>query len=92
MPPIETIVRPRQNRISVTVPKEYGSYYFQVILVPLVPNVPPSPPPSTGHRKKSLVEALMSCPCDISEFIGDRSDDPPSFFDRSGGFDSESKE
>ena len=34
MSPIETIVRPRRNRISVPVPKEYGSYSFQVILVP----------------------------------------------------------
>ena len=35
MPPIETITRPHRNRISVSVPKEYSAYSFQVILVPL---------------------------------------------------------
>ena len=35
MPPIETIARPVRNRISIKVPKEYASYSFQVILVPL---------------------------------------------------------
>ena len=34
MPTIQTIVRPRRNRISLTVPEEYGDYSFQVILVP----------------------------------------------------------
>ena len=29
------IARPRRNRISVSVPREYGSYSFRVILVPL---------------------------------------------------------
>ena len=63
MSPIETIVRPRRNRITVPVPKEYGSYSFQVILVPLAPidSTPPAPP-STGRRKKNFIEALMSCP------------------------------
>ena len=62
MPPIETIARPRRNRISIPVPKEYGSYSFQVILVPLVPNVPPPPSSPAGRRKKNFVEALLSCP------------------------------
>lgn len=63
MSPIETIVRPRRNRISVPVPKEYGSYSFQVILVPLAPiDSPPPARPSTGRRKKNFIEALMSCP------------------------------
>ena len=35
MPPIETIARPRGDKIMVAVPKEYGSCSFQVILVPL---------------------------------------------------------
>ena len=37
MPPIETIARPIRNRISIRVPKEYASYSFQVLLVPLSP-------------------------------------------------------
>ena len=78
MPPFETIVRPRRNRISVPVPKGYGSCSFQVILVPLAQDAPP-PPKRTA--KRSLVEALMSCPCDISGLIGDRSGDQPSFVD-----------
>lgn len=43
MPPIQTIARPRRNRISVPVPEEYGSYSFRVILVPLAPEASPSP-------------------------------------------------
>ena len=35
MPAIQTIARPRRNRISVDIPVEYRSYSFQVILVPL---------------------------------------------------------
>ena len=35
MPPIQTIARPIRNRISIKVPKEYSSYSFQVLLVPL---------------------------------------------------------
>ena len=35
MPPIETIARPRRNRISVTIPMEYASYSFRVIVVPI---------------------------------------------------------
>ena len=37
MPPIETIARPVRNRISVSIPKEYRSYSFRVVLVPIVP-------------------------------------------------------
>ena len=37
MPPIETIAKPIRNRISIKVPKEYASYSFQVLLVPLQP-------------------------------------------------------
>ena len=37
MPPIETIVRPVRNRISIKVPREYASYSFQVLLVPFQP-------------------------------------------------------
>ena len=64
MPPIETIARPVRNRISVKVPKEYASYSFQVLLVPLFE--------STGQnhfdglsrirKKQSFVDVLLSCP------------------------------
>ena len=64
MPPFETIARPRRNRISVAVPREYGSYSFQVILVPLSSSAAASAPPSvrTGRKKRSFVDALLSCP------------------------------
>ncbi len=61
MPPIETITRPRRNRISVSVPREYSAYSFQVILVPL--GVDAERPVSLVPRKKqSFVDALLSCP------------------------------
>lgn len=41
MPTIQTIARPKGNRISVTVPEEYSSYSFQVILVPFRDEPPP---------------------------------------------------
>ena len=34
MPTIQTIARPRRNRVTVSVPEEYKGYSFQVILVP----------------------------------------------------------
>ena len=37
MPPIETIVRPVRNKISIEIPKQYWSYSFKVVLVPLAP-------------------------------------------------------
>lgn len=40
MPTIQTVVRPRRNRISLTVPEEYSAYSFQVILVPFRENEP----------------------------------------------------
>ena len=61
MPPIETITRPHRNRISVSVPREYSSYSFQVILVPLgvdTVDISPQKPRKTG----SFVDALLSCP------------------------------
>ena len=61
MPPIETITRPCRNRISVSVPREYSGYSFQVILVPLgvdeARTVTLMP-----HKKRSFVDALLSCP------------------------------
>ena len=61
MPPIETITRPRRNRICVSVPKEYGSYSFQVILVPLGVDAA-RPAALKPSRKGSFVDALLSCP------------------------------
>ena len=64
MQPIETIARPRRNRISVAVPKEYASYSFQVILVPLADETP-SPAASAAQTVPgggSFVDALLSCP------------------------------
>ena len=35
MPVIERVVRPRRNRVSVEVPREYNAYSCRVIIVPL---------------------------------------------------------
>ena len=51
MPPIETIARPVRNRISIKVPREYASYSFQVLLVPLQPQ-------KTKWRTVGKVEGL----------------------------------
>lgn len=65
MPSLETIARPRRNRISIAVPKEYGSYSFQVILVPIA-SVASSPVRSAERarrsKKKTFVDVLLSCP------------------------------
>lgn len=58
MQTIETIARPRRNRISVAVPKEYAACSFQVILVPLADE--PHVPATAGEG--SFVDALLSCP------------------------------
>jgi len=63
MPPIQTIVSPCHDRISITVPKEFRSYSFQVILVPLAPEGNPQAlRRSRGARRKSFVDALLACP------------------------------
>jgi len=64
MPSIETIARPRRNRISIAVPREYASYSFQVILVPISSEEAFSVRSEvrTGLKKKSFVDALLSCP------------------------------
>ena len=61
MPPIETIARPVRNRISVAVPREYRAYSFQVILVPLGVDAA-HPVALRSHKKRSFVDALLSCP------------------------------
>lgn len=66
MPAIETIARPRRNRISIAVPREYGSYSFQVIILPIASEdaffthsaVRTRPKP----KKKTFLDALLSCP------------------------------
>ena len=63
MPPIQTIASPRRDRISVAIPKEYRSYSFQVILVPLAPESSVSPRRRSRLRKReTFVDALLSCP------------------------------
>ena len=64
MPPIQTIASPYRDRISVAVPKEYRSYSFQVILVPLAPHDGENSVRrvSTRRRKSTFVDALLSCP------------------------------
>ena len=64
MPTIETIVRPRRNRISIVVPKEYGSYSFQVILLPIASEdtIFASSAVRTRPKRKTFVDALLSCP------------------------------
>ena len=61
MSPIETIARPYRNRISVSVPREYSSYSFQVILVPLGVDTVDAPP-QKSRKTGSFVDALLSCP------------------------------
>ncbi|MBQ7252453.1 MAG: hypothetical protein IJS32_07620 [Kiritimatiellae bacterium] len=93
MPTIESIVKPRGSRISVAVPKEYASYSFQVILVPIRPEEPSGakPAPRSARQMQSLADALLSLPSPGDDWSPDasRADDPPSFFERSGGFCSE---
>ena len=64
MPAIETIVRPRRNRISIAVPREYGSYSFQVILLPIASedSFSANAAVRTRQKKKTFVDALLSCP------------------------------
>lgn len=64
MPTIEKIVKPYRNRISVSVPREYGSYSFQVILVPLSPSASKRTPLSgcTKPTRRTFIDALLSCP------------------------------
>ena len=64
MPSLETIARPRRNRISIVVPREYGSYSFQVILLPIAQENPSLARSAVRPRrkKKTFVDALLSCP------------------------------
>jgi hypothetical protein len=61
MSPIETIAKPRRNRITVPVPKEYGTCSFQVILVPLG-NGKAADVSRRAGKRLSFVDALLSCP------------------------------
>ena len=61
MPPIETIMRPHRNRISVSVPRGYSAYSFQVILVPLGVDAVRTTT-LMPRKKRSFVDALLSCP------------------------------
>ena len=61
MSSIETIAKPYRNRISVAIPKEYSSYSFQVILIPIESDSAYSVPAKI-QRAPSFVDALLSCP------------------------------
>ena len=67
MPSIETIARPVRNRISIKVPKEYSSYSFQVLLVPLAPK-------KTKWRHVGKVDGLSFKISDEDLFSDDASD------------------
>ena len=43
------------------------------------------------RRPRTLFDALRSCPCgdDLAALIPDRTSYPPSYFERTGGFDEE---
>ena len=94
MPSIETIARPRRNRISVAVPKEYGSYSFQVILVPIATDDACTLRSTTRQKtgRKGFVDALLSSPSlGEGEVLTEdrRAWNVPSAFERAGCFDSE---
>lgn len=61
MSPIETIIRPRRNKISLQVPSELGSYFFHVIMVPLGADEAITVR-ATANKPGSFVDALLSCP------------------------------
>ena len=83
MPPIETIVRPHGNHVSASValPRGYASYSFRVVFVPIEEEGP--------QQKRTPADLFRSCPVDLSELIDKRGDEQPSFFERSGGFETE---
>ena len=83
MPPIETIVRPHGNHVSASValPREYASYSFRVVFVPIEEERP--------QQKRTPADLFRSCPVVLSELIDKRGDEQPSFFERSGGFETE---
>ena len=74
MPPIQTIVTPVRNRISVPVPVEYRSYSFEVILKPIIPHDTKAADRVRPVRRRngrvksgsSFVEFMRACPADLS--------------------------
>ena len=68
---IETIARPRRNRISVAIPREYASYSFRVIVVPIEDKPQPLKKPLPGffnlrHRlSKEAVSELLAAQADF---------------------------
>lgn len=73
MPPIETIARPRRNRISVAIPREYASYSFRIIVVPIEDEPEPLKKPLPGffnlrHRlSREAVSELLDAQADFSK-------------------------
>ena len=35
MPTLERVVRPRRNRISLEVPREFSKYTFRIVMIPI---------------------------------------------------------
>lgn len=35
MPTLERVVRPRRNRISLNIPREFGHYTFRIVMTPI---------------------------------------------------------
>ena len=83
MLPMETIVKPHGDHVSASValPREYASYSFRVVFVPIEEE--------SQQQKQTPADLFRSCPVDLSELIDKRGDEKPSFFERSGGFATE---
>lgn len=68
MPPIVTTARPYRNRISVSVPREYGAHSFHVILIPVDATDTSRLQDTANTESCSFVDALLSCPkLDVGE-------------------------
>ena len=41
MPTLERVVRPRRNRISLEVPREFSKYTFRIVMIPIAEETKP---------------------------------------------------
>ncbi len=84
MPPIQSVVTPVDDRITIEIPKEYRAYSFAVTLTPISPRGDIG---STrrgvrrGHVSRnsqsglSFVQFMQTCPSDLSFLDLDRNKD-----------------